>query len=51
MHVAGLAARCVGPAHVLVTSGSRVRLGGLGVVDVLEYDQVCCGRARGAAPG
>ena len=40
VHVSGLAVRCLSPAHVLVTSGSRVRIGGLGVVDVVEYDQV-----------
>ena len=25
---------------MLVTSGSRVRIGGLGIMDVVEYDQV-----------
>lgn len=40
VHVSGLAVRCLSPVHVLVTSGSRVRIGGLGVVDVVEYDQV-----------
>jgi len=40
VHLCGLGARCVSPVHVLVTSGSRVRLGGIGVADVLEYDQV-----------
>jgi hypothetical protein len=49
VHGCGLACRCVSPAHVLVTSGSRVRIGGLGVLDVLEYDQVCRGLLEGAS--
>jgi len=40
VHGAGQACRCIGPAHILVTSGSRIRIGGIGVIDVLEYDQV-----------
>lgn len=42
VHACGLACRCVGPHHVLVTSGSRLRIGGIGVMDVLEHDQVKC---------
>jgi len=40
VHQRGLALRCVSAQHVLVTSGSRVRIGGAGVVHVLEADQV-----------
>ena len=40
VHASNLACRCVSASHVLVTTGSRVRLGGVGVVDVLEYGQM-----------
>jgi PAB-dependent poly(A)-specific ribonuclease subunit 3 len=40
VHASGLACRCIGPHHVLVTSGSRLRIGGIGIMDVLEHDQV-----------
>mmetsp|Transcript_45397 Transcript_45397/g.89443 ORF Transcript_45397/g.89443 Transcript_45397/m.89443 type:complete len:503 (-) Transcript_45397:366-1874(-) len=39
-HSHGLAVRCLSPQRVLVTSGSRVRVGGVGIVDALESDQV-----------
>jgi len=38
VHAAGLAVRSIGLTRVLVTAGGRVRLGSVGVVDVLEAD-------------
>ncbi|BFZ59394.1 PAB-dependent poly(A)-specific ribonuclease subunit 3 [Saitoella coloradoensis] len=38
IHSAGLAARCIDPTKILMTSKMRIRLNCLGIVDVLAYD-------------
>ncbi|KAK3679109.1 PAB-dependent poly(A)-specific ribonuclease subunit 3 [Vermiconidia calcicola] len=39
IHEAGLAAQTVIPSKVLVTSKNRLRLGGCGVLDIVQYEQ------------
>jgi PAB-dependent poly(A)-specific ribonuclease subunit 3 len=38
IHASGMAARCVTPQRVLVSGSHRLRISGVGIVDVLEYD-------------
>lgn len=40
VHAAGSALRCISAAHILATSGNKVRISGVGVIDVVEHDQV-----------
>lgn len=40
VHANGSALRCISAAHVLATSGNRVRISGVGIIDVVEHDQV-----------
>lgn len=37
-HAQSLAIRCIGPTHVLYTSGGRFRIANCGVMDVLEFE-------------
>ena len=38
VHAAGLAARCLDPSKVLLTSHNRIRLGACGVLDIVQHD-------------
>jgi PAB-dependent poly(A)-specific ribonuclease subunit 3 len=39
VHANGSALRCISAAHVLATTGNKVRVSGVGVMDVLEHEQ------------